>query len=76
MMMNATQQVETLGKLVYNQDGRGAGPRYGQVYTAPEGDHGFIAGYRRHDNEGLGLLGRKWFATKKAAQDYAVEVTD
>jgi len=74
--MTATQQIDKLGKLISNQDGRCGGPRYGQVYTAPEGDHGFIEGYRRKDNEGLGLIGRKWFATRKAALDYAAKVTD
>ena len=74
--MNATQQTEKLGKLVANMDGNCRGPRYGQVYTAPEGEKGFIAGYRNQASEGVGLMGRKWFATQKQAEDYAVQVSD
>lgn len=75
-MTTATEinQTERLGKLISTEDGRTSGPRYGEVYTAPAGEKGYIAGYRTHANEGLGLIGRKWFATLKAAQNYAVKM--
>ena len=74
-MTTATNQTETLGKLISTQDGHTGGPCYGECYTAPAGEHGYIAGYRRHDAAGLGLIGRKWFASKKDALDYMVQVT-
>jgi hypothetical protein len=68
-------QTEKLGKMIMNNEGRTAGPKYGQVFTAPAGEHGFIAGYRRTDNEGLGLIGREWFAKKRDAENYATKHT-
>lgn len=71
-----TTATKKLGKLITTHDGRCAGPRYGEVYTAPAGEQGYYAGYRSHAVAGLGLMGVKHFATLKAAQDYAVRVTD
>lgn len=65
-----------IGKLITTHEGKCRGPRYGEVYTAPAGEKGFVAGYRSHANRGLGLIGREWFATQKEAQDYAVQVSD
>lgn len=73
--MNANQ-VENLGKLIYSLEGRCRGPKFGEVYTAPAGEQGFIAGYRSTAVSGIGLVGRKWFATRKAAQDFAVKSSD
>ena len=73
--MTTANQTENLGKLISTQDGRTGGPCYGECYTAPAGEQGFIAGYRRRDAAGLGLIGREWFAKKQAALDYMVRVT-
>lgn len=72
--MNANE-IKT-GKLITTHDGRCHGPRYGEVYTAATGEHGFVAGYRSHANYGLGLMGVRHFATQREAQDYAVQVSD
>ena len=75
-MTTETRQTEKLGKLITSHSGKCRGPRYGEVYTAPQGEAGFIAGYRSHASEGLGLMGREWFAKQKDSQDYAVQVSD
>ncbi len=72
--MNANQTTK-LGKLVSSEAGKCAGPKYGEVYTAPAGEHGYIAGYRSTANVGLGLMSRKWFPTLRQAQDYSVQVS-
>lgn len=67
---------QKLGKLVSSEEGKVRGPSYGQVYTAPAGGKGYIAGYRSRVAIGQGLMGAQAFATLKAAQDYAVQVSD
>ena len=61
----------TLGTLISSLSGYCAGPEYGEVYTAPQGQSGFIAGYRTSASPGLGLIGRRKFASKTAALNYA-----
>ena len=67
---------DRLGTLITTHEGRCRGPKYGEVYTAANGEQGFVAGYRTHANPGLGLIGRQWFAKQKQAQDYAVQCSD
>ena len=75
MTMQANQ-TEKLGTLITTHNGRCHGPRYGEVYTAPKGEQGYIAGYCSHASQGLGLIGREWFATLKEAQIYALTKTN
>ncbi len=72
----ADVRVRVLGKLISTQDGRCSGPSYGEVYTAPKGQSGYIAGYRNKSCLGLGLMGREWHATMRAAQEAALRMTD
>ena len=71
-MNTMTGQTDRLGELVINRDGHVSGPRYGQVYTAPAGEKGYIAGVR---NKAAGdqLYARVWRATVEEAEDYLVE---
>ena len=69
-----TYKVE-LGTLISSENGRCGGPQYGEVYTAPKGQKGYIAGYRRHDCVGAGLMGIERFETLQAAQSYSISVT-
>lgn len=72
-----TPEKETpVGKLISSEDGKVRGPRYGLVYTAPAGGKGYVAGYRTRVAPNAKLMGAQTFATLKAAQDYAVQVSD
>ena len=73
-MSDTIEKTEQLGKLICDLDGRVRGPRYGQVYTCTAG--GYVAGYRTHASVGLGLIGRQWFSTKRAAENHAVACSD
>ena len=72
----AAKAVSKIGKLISSQEGKCKGPCYGQIYTAPAGEKGYVAGYRSFAVSGQGLMGIENFATLKAAQDYAVTVSD
>lgn len=65
-----------LGKLISSEEGKCRGPRYGQVYTAPAGEKGFVAGCKNTSCLSLGLLYAERFPTLSDAQDYAVSLTD
>lgn len=68
--MTITCGTNNLGSLVLSRDGHTAGPYYGEVYTAPSGQHGYIAGVRNKAALGIGLYQRAWFSTRTAAEDY------
>lgn len=57
------------GEVVYTMAGHCPGPQYGVVVRAKDG--GYIAGYRRTDCEGVGMMGERYFSSRRAAEDYA-----
>lgn len=65
-----------LGKLILSYEGRCRGPEYGEVYTAPEGQHGYYAGCRSHAVPGAGLMDVKHFARLEDAENHACWLTD
>ncbi len=70
-----TQTTSTkVGKLILHRDGHTGRPQFGEIYTAPAGEKGFVAGYRDHANLGLGLLSIERFATLAAAEQYLVDL--
>lgn len=64
-----------LGTCIKTYSGRTKGPHYGEAYTAPEGEQGYISGYRSTHSEGLGLMSRQHHATADEATQRACELT-
>lgn len=62
-----------LGTLIVNRDGRTPGPRYGQIYTAPQGQRGYIA-LVRNRAAGNHAYEHESFATLAQAQDYLCRI--
>lgn len=72
-----TQDIDAIDvttlEIVYTREGWCKGPRWGEVYQIEAGR--FVAGYRSESARGLGLCGRREFASLPAAKKYAQSVS-
>ena len=61
-------------RLIYTVAGYCGGPRYGEVYSLGAG-RGWVSGYRTVACDGLGVIAREHHATRRAAMDRAVRLS-